>query len=652
MAFDSATNKVVLLGGFAGSALDDTWLLSYDAGTNTGSWSQVTTTVKPAARFHSSMGYDAFRGFMVMAFGDPPTDTTTWQGAPGSPYWTVGGPVGSAADSDSAALRYRSRHAMAYDGSRHVTVLYGGQGEDQGAGYLGDVWEYTSATPSSVPTLATGLGSLRDADNAPDQSIARTFRVTCAPGFGGVPDCTITGPPPGSGDPTPRGPLMHTNLSAYSPSEYGVNVAVGDIGHDNPAGPTIVTGAGGSYALGPHVKAWRWDNDAPISKISFFAYGTLHYGVKVGTGNIGCGILHQLYCSNGKEQILTGPGPGSVFAPQVRSWAYNTANGMDPNYNVNFYAYGNGTDVFYGVNVAGGNIDDDSWDEIVTGNGPGPGTTYYTPTAKVFNYDDSSVILVQTLTPNLPPPCVAHGVHVATGNLDSNAYDDVIVGVGPDPIVNDSQLAAYLVTAGPTFTFKTSVQPWPTAQPRGAYAAGGYFGMSKDLAVGGEVGGQQNAFNGVVGGVFLNSSGDLQRINSFYFSPYNVWMGANVAAAKVPFQLPTSGAASGAGSDDVAGLVDVLLRFLQAIPDASYACDYCKEPEQGKWSEWGSDARKAVVMDQVAKLERGLGTMTKAERDLMLDDIGNLVSDKALGVQNAEALLGVQEQIQTLKALP
>ena len=66
----------------------------------------------------------------------------------------------------------------------------------------------------------------------------------------------------------------------------------------------------------------------------------------------------------------------------------------------------------------------------------------------------------------------------------------------------------------------------------------------------------------------------------------------------------------------------------------------------------GSDARKTIVMDQMTKLKRDLGNMSKAQRDALLDDIWSLASDKAVGVENAEALETVREQVQALKALP
>lgn len=48
-----------------------------------------------------------------------------------------------------------------------------------------------------------------------------------------------------------------------------------------------------------------------IGKVSYFACATLLYGANVEGGDVD---------DDGFDEVLTGPGPGPVFAPQVRGW--------------------------------------------------------------------------------------------------------------------------------------------------------------------------------------------------------------------------------------------------------------------------------------------------------------------------------------------
>jgi hypothetical protein len=147
------------------------------------------------------------------------------------------------------------------------------------------------------------------------------------------------------------------NAFAYGTLKWGVNVACGDI--DGDGYDEIVTGAGPGAVFGPHVRGWNVDGGtmAAIPAVSYFAYGTLKYGV-----NVGCGDID----GDGIDEILTGAGPGSIFGPQVRGWNYDggTVESMS---GVNFFAYDG---VLYGAQVAGVDLDGDGFDEILTMPGP------------------------------------------------------------------------------------------------------------------------------------------------------------------------------------------------------------------------------------------------------------------------------------------
>ena len=178
----------------------------------------------------------------------------------------------------------------------------------------------------------------------------------------------VTGPGPGAVfGPHVRGwslsgsPMSGVSFFAYGTPKYGVNMACGDI--DGDGIDEIITGAGPGIVYGPHVRGWNYDGVAvvPISAVSFFAYGTPKYGV-----NVSCGDID----GDGIDEIITGAGPGAVYGAHVRGWNYDGAN-LAPIPGVSFLAYGTPR---WGVNVECGDLDGDGIDELVTG--PGPGTIF------------------------------------------------------------------------------------------------------------------------------------------------------------------------------------------------------------------------------------------------------------------------------------
>ncbi len=149
---------------------------------------------------------------------------------------------------------------------------------------------------------------------------------------------------------------------AYGTPKYGVNVACGDI--DGDGFDEIVTGAGPGSVYGPHVRGWNHDGGSGTSAdpaVSYFAYGTLMWGV-----NVACGDID----GDGIDEIITGPGPGAVFGPHVRGWDYDGGT-VAALAGVSFMAY---PDALYGAVVSTADMDGDGVDEIVTM--PGPDATW------------------------------------------------------------------------------------------------------------------------------------------------------------------------------------------------------------------------------------------------------------------------------------
>ncbi len=290
--------------------------------------------------------------------------------------------------------------------------------------------------------------------------------VTCGDVDGGV-DEIITGAGPGEiYGPHVRGfamdgtPLPGLNFSAYGTQKFGVNVAVGDI--DGDGLDEIVTGAGPGAVFGPHLRAFDYDGTPPVNALSgvnLMAYGTLHWGVNVAAGDID---------GDGFDEIVTAPGPGSVFGPHVRGWNVDggAAAAMP---SVSFMAYGSR---HYGAVVSCGDVDGDGMDEIVTAPGPSPAFAAH---LRGWNHDGSA------LTPLAGcnflawlPDDARYGARIFAGaDLDGDGRAEILAGCGPDP-GRDSMIRVFGYDAG-SVTIDYSLSAFPPYVTHGVNVAGGNF---------------------------------------------------------------------------------------------------------------------------------------------------------------------------------
>ncbi len=185
----------------------------------------------------------------------------------------------------------------------------------------------------------------------------------------------VTGPGPGPDNVTD----VHTYspadtsapvsvIDAYGVDRYGVNVAAADV--DGDGYDEILSGPGPGAVFGPHVRAFEADA-SPLPGLSFMAYGTNKFGVLVAGGDLD---------GDGRDEIVTGAGPGAVFGPHVRGFSYDGSS-VTPVPGVSYFAYGTPK---WGVNVCTGDLDGDGMDEIVTGAGPG---AVYGPHVRGWNVD-------------------------------------------------------------------------------------------------------------------------------------------------------------------------------------------------------------------------------------------------------------------------
>ncbi len=230
----------------------------------------------------------------------------------------------------------------------------------------------------------------------------------------------VTGPGPAQDNP----PLVRVfpatddseyryEFSAYGPSKYGVNVSCGDVTGDGL--DDIITGAGPGAIYGPHVRGFMPDGSALTPDISFLAYGTNKWGVNVAAGDID---------GDGRDEIITGAGPGAVFGPHVRGWDYDSTAGVTATPGVSYFAYGTPK---WGVNVSAGDIDGDGYDEIVTGAGPG---SVYGPHVRGWNVDGGAAASIGGVS-FLAYGTNQFGVNASCGDVDGDGIDEIITGPGP-----------------------------------------------------------------------------------------------------------------------------------------------------------------------------------------------------------------------------
>ena len=177
-----------------------------------------------------------------------------------------------------------------------------------------------------------------------------------------------------------------------------VTVAHADFNNDGILDIVVGAGLGG----GPHVRVINGATGAEFG--SFFAFDpTFTGGVFVAASDIN---------GDGLAEILVGAGPGG--GPHVKVFDGRTFAELK-----SFFAYD--PSFSGGVSVATYNFNEDGFNEIVTGAGPGGA-----PHVRVFNGLDGSVIkefMAYALT-------FRGGVYVAAGDFDNDLVPDIITGAG------------------------------------------------------------------------------------------------------------------------------------------------------------------------------------------------------------------------------
>ena len=211
---------------------------------------------------------------------------------------------------------------------------------------------------------------------------------------------------------------------AYGSSAWGTNVAAGNTEPTSVEVDELLTGPGPGDIYGPHVRGW-FANGTPIQRVNLFAYGTLKFGVNVAAGNVeianeNCTLL---------AEIISGAGPGAVFGPHVRAFNHDGA-AVTVIQKINFFAY---STLKWGVNVEAGDTDSDGFEEILTGAGPGQ---IFATTVRGWDYDGNQISPIARINFNAFQP-LAWGVNVSGGDVDNDGAAEIVAARGPDPAVNN-----------------------------------------------------------------------------------------------------------------------------------------------------------------------------------------------------------------------
>ena len=276
-----------------------------------------------------------------------------------------------------------------------------------------------------TPTTAGSWSFRLEVRDATGATHARDLALTVS----AVPsERLVTGPGPGASNP-PRVRAFDGSGSPLVTSflAYGTSAyGVGVAVGDvgTRAGDEVLTGPGPGAIFGPQVRGFGADG-APMGKVNFYAYGTLRFGANVASGSTD---------ADGWDELLAGPGPGAVFGPHLRGFDVD-GSGARPIPAINAFVYAT---LKFGLNPTAADVEGDGFAEILAG--PGPGVVFG-PHLRGFDVDGAALRAIAGINAFVFATN-SHGCNVGAADVDADLLDEALAGKGPGPAF-DSEVAAF-----------------------------------------------------------------------------------------------------------------------------------------------------------------------------------------------------------------
>ena len=200
-------------------------------------------------------------------------------------------------------------------------------------------------------------------------------------------------------------------------TKYGASVAVGDIDGDGIA--ELIVGAGPGPENTALVRVYRADGTKMLEFTPFAAL----YGVNVAAAD---------FDADGKAELVVSPAGGDINPGNVRIYTYNASAGEFQKTGVDILAHG----YVFGANIGAADTEGDQSPELLTAPGSGGGNP---STVTIWKIDTVGGMGNWTAAKiNDIPGAGKNGATVAGGDVDGDGKDEIIIGVGKEPGINNS----------------------------------------------------------------------------------------------------------------------------------------------------------------------------------------------------------------------